>query len=148
MYKKIVIILIIFLLISLIGCKPKKIYVDRVVTDTVRVNSQLVITLPSVQQFSIKNPCDSLGNLKPIIFFQDNGKNRIQFSTKNNQLIIKSSVKPDTSSVKDTFKSHQSNEKQIIEKTITPKWAYQLLIYSIIVTALLLWRLGVFKLIL
>jgi len=125
-----------FLAFLTVGCKAKKVSDISTRIDSVTVNKIVTITPASLSQIKIESPCDSLGNLRPFSFYNDTGKTKTKIFTKHDTIFVE--VKND--SIKDSSTTSDSvsikNDAVTYEKTVTPRWAYWVLIYSVILSTL------------
>ena len=127
--KKLFIILLLFY-----GCKAKHTTTTVTKTDTIFKEKIVTITEPVFNDVIIKEPCDSLGNLKPINYTTSSGKVKVVLKSVRDTLYLTTNVDSIVDSRVNEFKSSYKTEKEVITKTKTPKWAW----YSLIINVLLL----------
>lgn len=91
------------------------------------------VQMPVIVETAIPSPCDTNGILKDFKFETQAGPTKVNLAVEKNRIIVK--LKTDTirigyRSVSDTLFVYKD---KIITKKVTPKWAWQLLIFNIIV---------------
>ena len=129
MYKKVIIIFILFLLI---GCKAKKVYIETHSVDTIKVDRVIKITPAQLNSIVIDSPCDSLGNLKPFNYTLESGNDKLTVKNIHNKINIEQKKDSSKSVETDTFKSSTKTSNTITKVPYIPKWAY----YSLLINVL------------
>jgi hypothetical protein len=136
--------LILTTILSLQSCKTRLKTIETVRIDTIKVKEILKIEKPSVNTITLKDPCDSLGNLKPFEYKSDNGKVKLQIKTIKDTIYIQQNIDSIVDSLveKEKIKFEKENKKEIIEKKIIPTWVYWLIGLNIVYLAYLIYFKG------
>lgn len=132
--------------ISFIGCKPTKTVTDTtsiikkdsivyniVTKDSTVIKIKEVITPSNNTSINLKNPCDSLGNLKPIDFNTTVGKSKLKIIFKDNEIkieaindsiksIYESKLVYKEKSKDSIIKSLKIENRELIQKTTKTKF--------------------------
>ena len=137
---------IIWVVISLVGCKAKRIEHTIYKTDTIKTSAIIKIRAPQLNNLKIDAPCDSLGNLKTFNYTFGTGKNKTTLKAVNDTIYLEQNIDSIVNSKIDTYKSSNVKEKEIFIQYKNKK----LMWYSLIANVLLLgwiFRKPLFKLI-
>lgn len=135
--KKIIPILIILLFI---GCKSSKVkdketIVKTVTKDSIVYKDKIVVKQGLNDTIFIENPCDSLGNLKPIATNLISSAGNVKLSGENNKLTLEVDIKSNVDSIrvahKSTLKSSDVSVKEV-SKTKVYIWSIWTWIFLII----------------
>jgi ABC-type uncharacterized transport system auxiliary subunit len=124
--------IIVYVVITLAGCKVKRIEHTVYKTDTIKTSSIIKIREPQLTGLTIDSPCDSLGQLKPFIFTYGNDNDKKTVKSIDNKLVIIDDKKADTTKTVEKERISISEEKETIIKYKTPKWVW----YSLLVNLL------------
>ena len=127
-------LIICYVVITLAGCKAKRIEHTVYKTDTIKTSAVIKIRAPQLNKIEIERPCDSLGNLKPFKYTFGTGKNKTTLKAVNDTIYLEQNIDSIVNSKIDTYKSSNVKEKEIFIKYKNKK----LMWYSIILNVLLL----------
>lgn len=135
----------ILILLLLASCTAKKIVTQTkevVVNDTIILTKDRIVTKAVNDTIIIKNPCDSLGILKPFKERLKTAQGQITIKSKNN--ILEATINLD-SIVQSIEKRYESKKIDTVEKSDTlkvkyktPLWLVLSLVFSVIINLLLL----------
>lgn len=129
-------VVIIILLILIFGCKTKNTITTVTSKDSVRVEKILTITLSSLDEIVIEEPCDSLGHLKPFKYSTTSGKVKTTLQAKGDTLYLTKNVDSIVDLRIKEYKLTLTDKKEriVITKRYIPKWCW----YSLGLNSLLL----------
>jgi hypothetical protein len=105
--------LLIFIGVSLVGCKAKRIEHTIFRTDTIKTSSIIKIIEPQITDLFIDKPCDSLGNLKPFNYTFGSGKTKTVLKAVNDTIYLEQNIDSIVNSKIDTYKASSVKEKEI-----------------------------------
>ena len=128
------------LIISLQSCKPKKVYVDRLQIDTIKVDRIERIYMPQTQKIEIEKPCDSLGNLRPFYINSSNDKIKFKVISKDNIIRIETNIDSIKEITEKELRSKLTTSKEVIKERFIPKWVWYSLMFNILfIIIIILW---------
>lgn len=119
----------IILLLLLVGCASKKTiteYKDRVVNDTIIKTKTEILVERFTDTLTIKQPCDSLGNLKPFKQLISTKQGKVSLQGKNNVITAEIDLNAYKEIWEKEYKSKLDKNIIIKEKEVvkykTPLW--------------------------
>jgi len=122
------------LLLVVFSCKSSKVYIETHSTDTIYKKEILKVTPSQLNTITVDEPCDKIGNVKPINYSIKTPKGSLNIKSDGNKIVIEEE--------KDSLVEKETVEKKVSVKTSdkleikyrVPSWAW----YSIIGNILLL----------
>ena len=125
-----------FILLLLVGCKAKHTTTTVTKTDTIYKEKIVKITEPIINEVIIEQPCDSLGNLKPINYTTNAGKVKVVLKSIRDTLYLTTNVDSIVDSrIKDYKSSYKAEKIEIVKVKYKNK---KIMWYSLLLNLLLL----------
>ena len=122
--KNLILLIVIALLFS---CKAKQVTVEKVITkiDTVKITETVKVEVPIEKVVTIEQPCDSLGNLKPIDKEIITKYVKVYIKEKDGSLVVQTNIDSIVESKILTEKTKWESEnitKQLPPEKYIPNW--------------------------
>ena len=118
-----------FILLLLVGCSSKKTiteYKDRIVNDTIIKTKTEILVERFTDTLTIKQPCDSLGNLKPFKQLISTKQGKVSLQGKNNVITAEIDLNAYKKIWETEYKSKLDKNTDIKTKEViiyrTPLW--------------------------
>ena len=125
-------LILFFAVLFLSGCRPKKVYVEKIKTDTI-IKKEIIKVQPShLAKLEVDSACDSLGNLRPFRSVIGYGGNRVILRTIENKIYIEHNADSIKQIAVEEYKSRVGKEKEIVYKRYIPASFYYSVFFNIL----------------